>query len=82
MYALLEKLATENLGVDSTKLSTTSETNAPSTIITDFCIAEPYIETGINFAISAIKNPIAKWILQLALSIVKAINTEFCTVKK
>jgi len=79
MYSLIEKMATANLSVDQEKLTAPAGT---SSIVTDFCVAEPYIEAGLNFGINAIKNPIAKWILELALTIVMSINAEFCPVTK
>jgi len=86
MYNFIEKMATQHLSVDQTKLQAPeNKTNAPlqpGTLQKDFCEVEPYLETGLAFAISAIGNPLAKWVLQLALTIVKAINTEFCTVKQ
>jgi hypothetical protein len=85
MYNFIEKMATEHLSVDATKLSAPvsnlKESAIGETIQKDFCELEPYIETGLNFGISAIGNPIAKWVLQIALVIVKALNTNFCPVK-
>jgi hypothetical protein len=85
MYSLIEKMATANLSVDAEKLTAKTdnlkESAIGATVQKDFCEIEPYLETGLNFGIAAIGNPIAKWILQLALAIVKAINTEFCPVK-
>ena len=80
MYSLIKEMATSNLSVDESKLKS-DVASVGSTIQKDFCEIEPDIEIGLNFAINAIGNPIAKWVLELALVILQAINTKFCPVK-
>lgn len=68
--------------VSNLEIDLEAENNFGEKVKDGFCDVWPHAEKGIVYAMAAFKNPIAKWLLGLALVLLKSVAEKNCPKDK
>ena len=64
--------------ISNLKIDLEAETPKGDKVKDVFCKVAPYAEEALSYGMLAVKNPIARWVLGLALAILKSVEDKNC----